>query len=142
MMPINVGYDLIEYSAFVGFILIFLLLVLAFMLKGVFPGKRFRYAMPISNLFILSLVLVLRLSTDDALADMIWNVPLKLDFFLFFVRDMFSQFLGLFHSRVLVPVIVFGLAGVAQYYVLGVICDYLWEESLNLGLKFYGRKGK
>jgi len=126
----NIHYELIEYSAFVGLILLSLIFALVFIVKEIFPGKRFRYAMPISNLIVLTAILLLRMSTDDALADMIWSIPLKLVFILFFMRETLSQFLGIFHSRILIPFVTFGLVGSAQYYVLGLLCDYLLGKSV------------
>ena len=120
----ELSFDVIRYGAVYLFLITALMSVAVLIIVDLLNGKRFRYALPFSNTVIVLLISYIRCQSDDALADMIWQVPLSLDFILYPLLPVFSWLCGMFHSRVVCPFILFTVFGGCQYYCVGRIIDF------------------
>ncbi|MGD9641174.1 MAG: hypothetical protein AB7V08_00390 [Elusimicrobiales bacterium] len=133
MKFLDLSFELIDLGAVFLFLFLALALVATFICLGVFQEKRFRYALPISNAVVVILIGIIRIQNNDALADMIWSIPLTIDFALYPLLPLLGWICGAFQSRIVCPLLMFLFAGSFQYYWIGRLIDYLWGKIFPKG---------
>lgn len=127
----DLSFELISYSAIYGFLFLAFALVAVFNCLNVLLGKRFRYSLAISNAVVIVVIGLIRISSNDALADMIWSIPLTIDFVLRPFLPLFGWICGTFHSRIACPLLIFLGFGCFQYYWIGRLIDHLWNKIFH-----------